>query len=424
LARRKALQNIKKSYPLLFQIMPIPLIKVYQFASFFWFVGAFLLSQNTVSAQHSMGEFSNGSALEWPLRLDDLDGPTIRDYRQRSFRPPLLFPVRFDPFARIDAGDSSFVSLRRLQSNPSLAGKFPRKLPKVFGIVDLESIKKTPSVTPNATSPSSELAERVRKIEQQLLGTVSPKVPRPGDDQLAAFLDKDEVTLHEQAEELANLLEKLSAKPVEVNRLVQAVPPRKLSDVLVPEPPTGPLLPDLRGSAFRSGNNLSPPAARTLSGLGFKPEGRSESPLGSILNLSANVDLPNGGVRPAQASEFYVTTRDVDELLSQLKLQDAVAGEVSTLIDLWGRAEKDRAAYPEIALGVKSILLEAKVRRTRTDPYGKAAVAGLSPDEKYFLIGVDKDLETDVVTIWSKEVQVNPGENEVELTAKDIIFSK
>ena len=71
--------------------MPIPLIKVYQFTSFFWLVGALLLSQNTVSAQNSMGEFSNGSALEWPLRLDDLDGPTIRDYRQRSFRPPLLF---------------------------------------------------------------------------------------------------------------------------------------------------------------------------------------------------------------------------------------------------------------------------------------------------------------------------------------------
>ncbi|MFP6893522.1 MAG: hypothetical protein VCA18_07215 [Opitutales bacterium] len=371
-----------------------------------------------------MGEFSNGSALEWPLRLDDLDGPTIRDYRQRSFHPPLLFPVRFDPFARIDAGDSSFVSLRRLQSNPSLAGKFPRKLPKVFGIVDLESIKNTPSASAAATSPSSELAERVRKIEQQLLGTVSPKVQRPGDDQLAAFLDKDDATLHEQAEELANLLEKLSAKPVEVNRLVQAVPPTKLSDVLVPEPPTGPVLPDLRGSAFRSGNNLSPPAARTLSSLGFKPEGRSESPLGSILKLSANVDLPNGGVRPAQASEFYVTTRNINELLSQLKLQDAVAGEVSTLIDLWGRAEKDKAAYPEIALGVKSILLEAKVRKTRTDPYGKAAVAGLSPDEKYFLIGVDKDFETGVVTIWSKEVKVNPGENEVELTANDVIFSQ
>ena len=404
--------------------MPIASIKVHQFVSSFWCLGALLFAKNSLSAQHSTGEFIDNSALEWPLRMDDLDGPTIRDYRQRSFRAPLLFPVPFDPFARIDAGDSSFISLRSLRSNPSLAGKFPRKLPKVFGIVDLESIKKMPSASVATTSPSSELAERVRKIEQQLLGTVTPKVARPGDDQLAAFLDEDYVTLHEQAEELANLLEKLSTKPSEIKRLVQAVPSPKLSDVLVPVPPTRPLLPNLRGSAFRSQNNLPPTAERTLSDLGFKAEGRSESPLGSILKLSANVNLPGGGVRPAQASEFYVTTRNVQELLSQLKLQDAVAAEVSTLVDLWGRSEKDKTAYPEIALGVKSILLEAKVRRTRTDPYGKAAVAGLSPDEKYFLIGVDKDLETDVVTIWSKEVKVNPGENEVELTAKDVIFSK
>lgn len=404
--------------------MPIPLIKVHQFVSSFWCLGALLFAKNSLSAQHSTGEFIDNSALEWPLRMDDLDGPTIRDYRQRSFRAPLLFPVPFDPFARIDAGDSSFISLRSLRSNPSLAGKFPRKLPKVFGIVDLESIKKMPSASVATTSPSSELAERVRKIEQQLLGTVTPKVARPGDDQLAAFLDEDYVTLHEQAEELANLLEKLSTKPSEIKRLVQAVPSPKLSDVLVPVPPTRPLLPNLRGSAFRSQDNLPPTAERTLSDLGFKAEGRSASPLGSILKLSANVNLPGGGVRPAQASEFYVTTRNVQELLSQLKLQDAVAAEVSTLVDLWGRSEKDKTAYPEIALGVKSILLEAKVRRTRTDPYGKAAVAGLSPDEKYFLIGVDKDLETDVVTIWSKEVKVNPGENEVELTAKDVIFSK
>ena len=152
--------------------MPIPLIKVHQFVSSFWCLGALLFAKNSLSAQHSMGEFLDNTALEWPLRMDDLDGPTIRDYRQRSFRAPLLFPVPFDPFARIDAGDSSFISLRSLRSNPSLAGKFPRKLPKVFGIVDLESIKKMPSASVATTSPSSELAERVRKIEQQLLGTV------------------------------------------------------------------------------------------------------------------------------------------------------------------------------------------------------------------------------------------------------------
>ena len=398
-----------------------PLLKVYQFAFFIWLLFFLLTPFISIFAENSSGEIPKGSSLEWPLRFNELDGPAIRDYRHRSFRPPLLFPIHYDPFARIDAGDSSFLSLNLLQRNPSLAGKFPRSSPKVFGIVDLKSIKKIPPVS---ISPSLGLADRVRKIEQQLLGTVSPKVPRPGDDQLAEFLDKDDVALHKQAEELSNLLEKLSTEPVDVDRVAQAAPPRKLSDVLVPVPPMGPVLPDLRGSAFGSGNNLSSHPARTLSGLGFKSEGSSDSPLGSILKLSANVNLPNGGVRPAQASEFYVTTRNVQELLGKLKLQDAVAGEVSTLIDLWGRAEKDKAAYPDIALGVKSILLEAKVRKTRTDPYGKAAVAGLSPDEKYFLIGVDKDLETDVVTIWSKEVKVNPGENEVELTAKDVIFSK
>ena len=132
--------------------------------------------------------------------------------------------------------------------------------------------------------------------------------------------------------------------------------------------------------------------------------------------------MADGGVRPAQASEVYVTTKNISELLSELELEKAVAGEDSTLVDLWGRAEKNQAAYPEVVLGVKSILLQAKVRRTRTDPYGKAAVAGLSPDEKYYLIGIDKDVETSVVTIWSKEVRFSPGENEVELTAGDVIF--
>jgi hypothetical protein len=404
--------------------MPISLLKVCWFFSFFRFVGAVLLSINILFSQEELAVSANESALEWPLRLDDLDGPAIRDYRQLSFRPPLLFPVVFDPFARIDAGDASFISLRALQRNPSLIEKLPKKSPEVFGIVDFESINKTSFAPPTSKSSSAELTERVRKIEQQLLGTVSPKVSRPGDDQLAAFLDKDSVTLHKQAEELSNLLEQLSAKPAESDLQAPLASSRKLSDVLVPPPPSGPVLPALRGSAFGSGKNLPSPSSLSLSRLGFESDDPSDSPLGSILKLSANVNLPNGSVRPAQASEFYVTTRNVQELLSQLKLQDAVAGEVSTLIDMWGRAEKNKAAYPEIALGVKSILLEAKVRRTRTDPYGKAAVAGLSPDEKYFLIGVDKDLETDVVTIWSKEVKVNPGENEVELTAKDVIFSK
>ncbi|MFP6885972.1 MAG: hypothetical protein VB997_00365 [Opitutales bacterium] len=373
-----------------------------------------------ISSAHAEGVVV---ALEHPLRMEDLDGPTIREYRNRPFRPPLLFPSRFDPFARIDAGDPSFISLIKLSGNPELARNLPEKLPEVFGIVGLEDSEVSKSVP--VASHDAELTERVRKIEQKLLGIDATKASLPADDQLAAFLNKDEANLLQQVEELQLLLEKVSSSPVDVEDPGLDVQPRKLSDVLVPASRQESALPALNGSAFGSTPILAAtPAEQTLSNLGFQSKGSDISPVGSILKLKASVSMPNGGVRPAQASEVYVTTKNISELLSELKLEDAVAGEVSTLVDLWGRAEKDQAAYPEVVLGVKSILLKAKVRRTRTDPYGKAAVAGLSPDENYFLIGIDKDVETQVVTIWSKEVKFTPGENEVELTAGDVIFRK
>ena len=94
------------------------------------------------------------------------------------------------------------------------------------------------------------------------------------------------------------------------------------------------------------------------------------------------------------------------------------------MAELWAKAEKNISRNPEIALGVKSILLSAKVGRARTDPYGQASLENLSPDDKYYVIGIDKDIETDVVTIWSKEVEVAPGENLVELSSTDIIYQE
>ena len=71
---------------------------------------------------------------------------------------------------------------------------------------------------------------------------------------------------------------------------------------------------------------------------------------------------------------------------------------------------------------MKSILLQAKVGKALTDPFGHAALENLPPDDKYYLIGIDKDPDTNVVTIWSKEVEVNPGENLVELSPNDVIY--
>ena len=98
--------------------------------------------------------------------------------------------------------------------------------------------------------------------------------------------------------------------------------------------------------------------------------------------------------------------------------------ELKSVAEIWAKAEKNASQAPEVALGVKSILLQAKVSKARTDPFGEAALGGVLPDEKYFLIGIDKDVQSNVVTIWSKEVAVEPGENVVELSSSDVIYQE
>ena len=151
----------------------------------------------------------------------------------------------------------------------------------------------------------------------------------------------------------------------------------------VPEPPNA-----------SANNKISAESEKYLTSTTF--------PKNTILKLKAQKPSRDGTLKPAQASEIYLTTQDLKELLKDLTKDPAIAGEVRSVAELWAKAEKDVSRNPEIALGVKSILLSAKVGRARTDPYGQASMENLSPDDKYYVIGIDKDIETDVVTIWSK----------------------
>ena len=72
---------------------------------------------------------------------------------------------------------------------------------------------------------------------------------------------------------------------------------------------------------------------------------------------------------------------------------------------------------------MKSVLIKAQVGKVLTDVKGEAKVAGLKPDD-YYLIGIDKDDETGIVTIWSKSVAISRGENHVELSLQDIVWNK
>ena len=142
----------------------------------------------------------------------------------------------------------------------------------------------------------------------------------------------------------------------------------------------------------------------------------------TVLKLRASKSTTDGRMQPAQASDFYLTTKNLQELFKDLDAGGLLSGEVRSVAELWAKAEK--SSNPEVVFGVKSILLQAKVGKTRTDAFGLAALENLAPDEKYFLIGIEKDDLSDVVTIWSKEIEVSPGENMIELSSNDVIYQE
>jgi hypothetical protein len=384
--------------------------KNYNKALLVYFVS--LLFQGSVFTKEFLSERSidvmDSSSWIFPIRNLADDGSMIAQISTKSTATPLFYPKIVPLFEFLDKGDPSFYTLEQLSKNPRLA---PR--PNFHPITKEHSVA---TFNPIADKKVVNLENRLRELEEKLLEVQTKQVHRPNDEELKAFiLDGNE---HLSSKQRIDYLS------------------RVISEAKQKQDPTSAIF--IQQAAFKvpgissvENNSLNPdflsiPLPPTLEESDMRSPRQSYNPrlAKSSLRFKASVPTPQGTERPAQASEFYLTTRNLQDLLSDLNLDSALAGEVRSVAELWADAEKGSTTNPEIALGVKSILLQAKVGKARTDSLGKAQLDDVSPDDKYFLIGIDNDDQTGVITIWSKHVEVGPGENMVELTANDVIYHK
>ena len=360
------------------------------------------------NSENADGELSLLESVSWTEAIEDPSstGAMISYYSKHPTSVPFFFPRLISIFEFMDIGDPKFCTLKQLSKNPQLS---PRKQTQPF--------KETKFFQKKITESPKEilsLENRIRELEQKLLDVESRPIYQPNDDELRAFINRGHnvLSLEQRLDYLTKIISKENGfnnessvskirKPLENKDLARSNLPSKPEVDMVSIP-------------------LPPPMEE------FKPSRSIPSNVASnsksVLRFKATVPTSQGSSRPAQASDFYLTTQNLQELLGELKIDRAVAGEVRSFAEIWARAEKDSISNPEIALGVKSILLEAKVGKTRTDPFGKAELNGVSPDDQYYLIGIDKDINSGVVTIWSKNIEVAPGENMVELTSNDVIY--
>ena len=185
----------------------------------------------------------------------------------------------------------------------------------------------------------------------------------PGDPELHAFLEskriEEKVASNEKPPLSDRMISPSSASP-------SPIPPTPA--ILVENEPLG------QGTVFADPRLMKEYRrlvnASTLGRMDSQREqGREDELSVEIRRVPANLKLKaskrtkDGRIQPAQASEFYLTTQNLRELFKDMNFERALSGEIKSVAEIWAHAEKNLNTDPEIALGVKSILLQAKVGR-------------------------------------------------------------
>ena len=348
--------------------------------------------------------------VESPFRLDDADVLGLPLYLRLPGKPPLFYPRALDVFSWIDLARPNWHSLQELIERPDLADEvFPERpvveTPKALSSVDFSIVEPTEPNKPVSKDPVDQyIARLVREasigVDEEIL-TDRMRINSPSEEDLLngiAYLESLRNRGKNTPEPLTPLVEPSPSAPAETITQPAQRPP----------PLSQPSLPSLETSRAVSPPGIPDPIP----------------PSKATLRMAAKVSLPDGTQRPAFASEFFLTTRQLEDLLSEAIPYPTAANDVRQLIRLWAESTKRVDSKGNtLALKVKSVLVAAKVSKVDTDLNGEAEVAGLKPDD-YYLIGIDKDDETGIVTIWSKPIAISRGENHVEVSAQDVVWSK
>lgn len=161
------------------------------------------------------------------------------------------------------------------------------------------------------------------------------------------------------------------------------------------------------------------------------PTDKPDEPAEGILEIEASVDYLSGRSNvPAYHTEFFITTQDLNDILSshpEIQEEFEKPGKnISSYAELWARAQKYGYNYPGLASKIRNALKDDGAHRIRTNAVGKAQIRLRGKEQlqgRRYIIGVSS-LGT-VGVVWSKEflIQDYAGNNKLlTLDGKDAIW--
>ncbi len=139
------------------------------------------------------------------------------------------------------------------------------------------------------------------------------------------------------------------------------------------------------------------------------------------LQIQAKVQFLDNKIRPAGFTEFFLVDRDLSEILSEEGIKPPTQQGILSHAEYWARSVQRGYQFPGVAAKIRNALARSSLRRIKTNSLGVGNVDALA-DGQYYIVGASTLGQVGVV--WSKPVNLNNGDNILNLDLKDAAWAQ
>lgn len=188
------------------------------------------------------------------------------------------------------------------------------------------------------------------------------------------------------------------------------------------------LSPEFRSSFNR--NQLGSPRSRLEEPLAPLTLPNSLTPTSSVrsipegdasLSMKVEVQFLNNRNRPAGFTEFFLTDRDLDQVLADASISLPENEGIGSYAEYWARSVQRGYRFPGAAASIRNALANESVLRIKTNSLGEANIENVKAG-RYFLVGASTLGQVGVV--WSKPVDLSNGVNNLNLNLRDAAWAE
>ena len=372
------------------------------------------LNRGVPSRLGSLPGFTSQSTQLSPVQMAELNSLREQNKRlQEQFRSLENAPGRSDLDRRIqDLNQKNLTAQIQLDQERSRVQDLRKQLSEARGIKQ-EIIERGQSANLKVDLLNDELEDargRIGSLEKALIaareairvlqrggnGTSTVKVSIPS----SSFSN-----LNSSGRNNPNFPSAYSGAP---NRYTPSMQPSSQSNRMLP--PSSPLSSLNRSrSTPLSQSSLSAPVVQKV------PSGQS------TMQLKAEVQFLNNKKRPAGFTEFFLVRNSLDSILESARIRIPPNEGISSFAEFWARAVQRGYRFPGVAAAIRNALARASLTRLKTNSIGVANVDNLESGS-YFVIGASTLGQVGVV--WSKQVSLQGGENQISLDLRDASWAQ